>query len=154
MDKSTCTKVALLSVHPRYADAILQGTKTVEFRKRPLSPTVTHVAIYATKPVGKVVGVFSVAEQITDNPFKLWAKFKEVGGISRDRFLDYFKGREQGVGIRVEDLVPLEEHLSLEEAFGISRAPQSFQYFLHTEASISIFGAIARCPKCALNRGH
>lgn len=128
-------RVALLSVHPEYAQAILDGTKTVEFRKRPLAPDVTHVAIYATQPVGRVVAVFSIEEQVTDTPRRLWHKFQKVAGISKDKFLAYYDGHKEGVGIKVGDLVGLEERETLEDAFGITRPPQSFQYFEANKAS-------------------
>ena len=35
MDSNDTGAIALLSVHPRFASALLQGTKKVEFRKIP-----------------------------------------------------------------------------------------------------------------------
>lgn len=141
-DEPGC-RVALLSIHPQYAQAILDGTKTVEFRKRPLAPDVTHVAIYATQPVGRVVGVFAIEEQVLDAPRRLWGKFKKVAGISKEDFHAYYCGRDQGVGIKVTDLVSLPPHVTLEEAFGISRPPQSCQYFQPSETSTFVRLALA-----------
>lgn len=39
MATGTNGRIALMSIHPQYARAILDGTKEVEFRKRPLAPT-------------------------------------------------------------------------------------------------------------------
>lgn len=136
-------RLALLSVHPEFAQAILDGTKTVEFRKRPLAPDVTHVAVYATQPVRRVVAVFSIEEQVLDAPRRLWNKFKNVAGISQEKFLAYYEGHERGVGIMVTGLVGLVEHETLEVAFGISRPPQSFQYFEVAEASSTLRLALA-----------
>ena len=58
-------RVALMSIHPRYAHAILEGRKTVEFRKRPLAEDVTHVVIYSTVPDRAVIGYFTVDGQET-----------------------------------------------------------------------------------------
>jgi predicted transcriptional regulator len=143
MADSSGYRVALLSVHPEYAQAILDGTKTVEFRKRPLADDVTHVAIYATMPVGRVVGVFAVEEQVFAEPRSLWREFRKVAGISEEKFHAYYDGRDQGVGIKVSDLVTLPDQVTLEEAFGISRPPQSFQYFAPSEASASLQHALA-----------
>jgi predicted transcriptional regulator len=49
-----------MSIHPQYADAILRGDKTVEFRKRGFSHPVSHVLIYATAPRKLVLGYFVV----------------------------------------------------------------------------------------------
>ncbi|MGO4443460.1 ASCH domain-containing protein [Mycobacterium sp. 2YAF39] len=129
MDNQPAYRIALLSVHAEYADALVTGQKTVEFRKRPLAPDVTHVALYATHPVARVVAVFTVREQVIDSPQRLWRQFSKVAGISKVKFLDYYDGCSRGVGIRVGDLVSLDRHVTLQEAFGISRPPQSFQYF-------------------------
>lgn len=129
MAERDSVRLALLSVHPEYAEALVAGTKRVEFRKRALAPDVTHVAIYATMPVGRIIGVFSVREQVTDTPVGLWKRFKRVAGIDQDRFLAYYDGHQSGVGIRVRKVIPLDEHLTLEDAFGITRPPQSVQYF-------------------------
>lgn len=122
-------RLALLSVHPEFASALLDGTKQVEFRKRALAPDVTHVAIYATRPVSRVVGVFSIDGQVTAPPSELWREFAEVAGISRPKFFDYFSGKPRGVGIRVKELLGLGDGMTLQEAFGISRPPQGTQYF-------------------------
>ncbi len=143
MAEDRARRVALVSVHPEYAEAILDGTKTVEFRKRPLAPDVTHVAVYATRPVGRVVAVFSVEGQVTDNPHRLWRDFQDVAGISKSDFLAYYDGHNVGVGIKVRDLVRLDEYETIEEAFGITRPPQSFQYFEARTASSRLRFAMA-----------
>ncbi len=51
MDSIEVGCIALMSIHPQYANAIVEGTKRVEFRKRPLARNVTHVIVYATAPV-------------------------------------------------------------------------------------------------------
>ena len=129
-------RIALLSLRPKFVDALLNGTKTVEFRKRPLASNVTHVAIYATRPVARVVAVFSVREQIVGSPRALWRKFGTVaGGSSRAGFFAYYEGCAQGVGIEVDELFRLDEPLTLQEAFGIDRPPQSVQYFAPQQAA-------------------
>ena len=45
-------RIALMSIRPQFAAAILDGSKRVEFRKRPLAADIGTVVIYATKPVG------------------------------------------------------------------------------------------------------
>lgn len=122
------SRIALLSVHPEYAAALIGGTKMVEFRKRRLAPDVTHVAIYATQPIGRVVAIFSIDEQVSDTPRRLWQRFRHVAGISRAKFLEYFAGYSSGVGIQVGRLAGI-DHVTLEDAFGISRPPQGVQYF-------------------------
>jgi predicted transcriptional regulator len=53
--------VALLSLHPRPAKAILSGRKTLELRRRPLHFAAgSRVLIYATMPEGALVGTVEV----------------------------------------------------------------------------------------------
>jgi len=49
----------LLSIKPEYAEKILNGEKKYEFRKvLPKNKSITKVIIYATMPIGKVIGEF------------------------------------------------------------------------------------------------
>ena len=75
-----------MSVRPQFAAAILNGSKRVEFRKRPLVADIGTVVIYATAPVGAVVGEFGVVGQVVGTPEDLWARFAEVAGIDREGF--------------------------------------------------------------------
>ncbi|PEG52808.1 ASCH domain-containing protein [Mycolicibacterium diernhoferi] len=135
-------RLALLSVHPEYASALVSGRKTVEFRKRPLAPDVTHVVIYATQPVARVVGVFSIREQVMESPRQLWNMFHNVAGISKAKFMDYYRGCSTGVGIRVGEMTGLPDNFTLQEAFGISRPPQSFQYFTLRQTAPKLAGVL------------
>ena len=144
MGNRPADRLALLSLHPKHADAIIKGTKKVEFRKRPLAPDITCVVIYATSPVGRVVAVFSIKEQVIGTPQRLWRTYRGEAGGSRAQFLAYYDGRSEGFGIRIGKIVSLAEPLSLRDAFGIRRPPQSVQYFTEREAKPKLARALAR----------
>ena len=72
-------RVALLSVHPLYAAALVDGRKTVEFRKRRLAPDVSRVRVYATAPLQHVIGEFEVAETVEGTPGEIWDRFGSAG---------------------------------------------------------------------------
>lgn len=128
MATTTTGLVAVLSIHPRYAHAILDGSKTVEFRKKRLRDEVTHVIIYSTVPDRGIIGYFEVASQEEEPPTELWNRFGACGVIEKNDFFDYYGGRSIGVGIRVTNPRRLPHKLDLNEALGISTPPQSFQY--------------------------
>jgi predicted transcriptional regulator len=130
-----------MSIHPAYAKAIFRGEKRVEFRKRPIASDVTHVIVYATRPVCAVVGAFSVAGQETSNPKSLWSKFSDVAGIERARFDEYYSSNSEGTGIRIGEIFQACDNLKLEPAFGMKRPPQSFQYvdLICAKCLLSIF---------------
>lgn len=119
--------VALLSIHPQYAEAILNGEKKVEFRKAGFSKDVTHVVIYATKPIGAVVGVFETDGSVVQSPRELWQTFSAVGGITRGDFDAYYSGRPTGVAIKIKKAKRLPEPLPLTR-IQKTHPPQSFNY--------------------------
>ncbi|OFI37102.1 hypothetical protein BIU82_08305 [Arthrobacter sp. SW1] len=129
-------RVALMSIRPEFAHAILEGTKTVEFRKRPVASDVSHVLIYATMPIGALLGWFVVEGQYTTEPHNLWRRFRSSGAISKDRFFEYFSAKESGTGIRVGSVVKFEQPLLLSTLDGVGRAPQSFQYLSEEQATV------------------
>lgn len=128
MGQEATGRVALMSIHPRYANAILDGHKTVEFRKRPLADDVTHVVIYSTVPEKAVIGFFSIESQETRTPVTLWEEFHDQGVIEREAFFAYYAGSERGTGIRVRRAVRLRRKISLTQDLGVARPPQCFQY--------------------------
>lgn len=119
----------LLSIRPEFAEKILNGTKKYEFRKKGFKRTdVKKILIYATKPVGKIVGEFDIAEIIEDVPSRLWSKTHQDAGIDRLYFDGYFASSPTGVAIKVENPLRYEQPFDLDEVVSSSYAPQSFRY--------------------------
>jgi len=121
-------RVALFSIKPQYAEAILGGVKEVEFRRTRLAADVSHVVIYATAPVQKVVGWFEVAGVDCAQPRSLWRAYRTVGGIDAADFDDYFTGTDQGFAIKVRAARRLIVPLELTSLSPTLRPPQSYQY--------------------------
>lgn len=117
-----------MSIHPEYAERLLDGSKRVEFRKRPLAADVTTVLIYATMPVGQLVGAFEIDGYDISSPSAVWERHKSHAGISRSNFRRYFSGRRRAVGILVRDARRLDRPLPLSELDDTLRPPQSFRY--------------------------
>lgn len=128
MAKKQSGSVALLSIHPRFAEAIMDGEKRVEFRKVQFSRTVSHVIVYATSPVMKVIGYFEVSHVEAAPPAELWRKYRDVGGIEHDEFFAYFSGRSSGIALHVGVALPLANPLRLEQLGPGLVPPQSFVY--------------------------
>lgn len=129
--------IALLSIKPIYANAILDGRKKVEFRKRPFKRPVSHVVIYATTPVQRVVGWFQTKHFEQMSPSSLWKRFASVGGISKEAFNLYYNGAESGVAIHVDKPRRLAHPVSIKRT-KVAAAPQSYAYL-----SASVFGRLA-----------
>lgn len=120
--------IALLPIHPKFADSIISGEKKVEFRKVRFRKEVSHVIIYASSPVKKILGYFEVSYIDEDTPEKLWSRYKDVGGIVYEEFKDYYSTTEKGVVIGVGKVCTLESPLPLSVINQSLTAPQSFFY--------------------------
>ena len=121
----------LLSIKPEFAEKILTGKKRFEFRKVLFrNPNVQTVVIYATMPVGKVVGEFEVGGILSAGPKKLWLQTSEFAGIAHPYFKEYFDGREIGHAIKVGKVRRYKRPLDLTEVLPSGVAPQSFCYLL------------------------
>lgn len=147
MGQVTAKRVALMSIRPEFANAILAGKKTVEFRKRRVADDVSHVLIYATMPVGSLLGWFSVARQDTESPRQLWVKFRSVAGISEQGFFDYFADRTVGTGIVVGACAEFDEPVALTALSQVQRPPQSFQYLTVAQTQEFLQLAVAHRQK-------
>jgi len=128
MGAPAAERVALMAIHPRYADAILDGDKQVEFRKRRLASDITTVLIYATFPVQKIVGEFRIREMVVGAPDAIWEEFGDVGIIDRNSFGDYYASSENAVAIVVDAATRYERSQPLSELTPAPAIPQSFSY--------------------------
>lgn len=119
----------LLSIKPEYAEKILQGEKRFEFRKSLFkNKDITTVIIYATMPVGKVVGEFDLDGVLSDSPQKIWLETSNYSGITRQFFDEYFDGRELAHAIIVGKVRRYERPLNLNNIVPSGLAPQSYRY--------------------------
>lgn len=128
MASQTTERCALIAIRPRYAAAILDGTKRVEFRRRPLAPDIQRVLMYVTQPTGQIVGAFTVARQRTGSPNALWRRYRAVAGIDRSSFFEYFTGTSTGVAIEVVDPRVLTRPVDLADVGDGIAVPQSYRY--------------------------
>lgn len=138
MGSTTSRRLALLSIHPEYANAILDGRKRVEFRRGRLADDIEIVLVYATKPVGEIVGFFEVEAVVEDAPHLLWRRFRECAGIDASAYKAYFSNAKKGFGISIRQAVRLDRPKSLRSIDENLVAPQSFRYLpMETLALVS-----------------
>ncbi len=117
----------LLSIKPEFVEKILDGTKKFEFRKGIFkNNNVKSVVIYATMPVGLIIGEFDIKNIIEDEPVNLWKKTAHHAGISKSFFDSYFEQRKKAFAIEIGNIRIYEAPIKL-SSMGIS-APQSYRY--------------------------
>lgn len=119
----------LLSIKPRFAEAILSGQKIFEFRRTLFRRRdIDTVVVYASSPTSQVVGDFKICEVLQQSLDALWVSTRVGGGISREFFDEYFAGRSEGYALKVASPRRYGVPLRLHKDLGISHPPQSFRY--------------------------
>ena len=119
----------LLSVKPRFAEAILSGQKTFEFRRALFRrQDIRTVVLYASSPTCKVVGEFTIDRVLSSGLDSLWQTTHGGGAIDREYFDRYFQGRSVGYALQVKRPRRYGSPLCLRKDFGILHPPQSFRY--------------------------
>ncbi|MFD3912413.1 ASCH domain-containing protein [Streptomyces sp. NPDC058603] len=124
-------RAMLLSVHPRFAMAILAGSKTVEVRRqRVAAPPGTPVLLYATAPMMAIVGMARIAAVQVASPREVWSASRTRTGISRREYDAYMSGATQASGLTLEGPVAFENPVALTtlRAAGPFHPPQSYRY--------------------------
>lgn len=130
-----------LSINPRWIEAIFDGRKSVELRRR--APTVDNGAeavLYSTSPESSVVGR-AVVEGIVELPLdELWAEYGENAAVARSEFLEYFSGRDTGTAIELGWVTRLERPIGLDEIRDAGFEPAQGWRYLSGEATDSLLG--------------
>lgn len=124
-------RAMLLSVHPRFAIAILDGSKTVEVRRQRVAAAPgTPVLLYATAPTMALVGMARIAAVQVASPREVWSAHRARTGITRREYDEYMSGATQASGVTLEDPVPFDEPVTLRalRAAGSFHPPQSYRY--------------------------
>jgi len=118
----------LLSIKPQFAEKILTGEKRYEFRKTIFKyPQVKVVVVYASSPIQKVVGEFTVSEVLYEDVDSLWRKTHKHSGITKEFFYRYFENKDRGYALKINGVKRYRTPLCLHEHFGLF-PPQSYAY--------------------------
>lgn len=120
----------IMSIKPQYADRILNGTKKFEFRKSipKRIDEIGKVLIYSTFPIQRIIGHFTVKKVYKMNPLELWLHTWKQAGIGINDFQQYFKDKEFGYAIEVDEVTIYQKPLFFKEIDATGRIPQSFKY--------------------------
>jgi len=136
------SKTLFISIHPKYAEMILLGRKTVELRKqRPNVAQGCIVFLYASSPVKKLLGMFEVDTVIEDDPETLWSKVHHFAGVSRSTYKEYYSEKKKAFGIVIKRAYPLERTIELDELrtiFPGFHPPQSYRYLDYDDANLLV----------------
>lgn len=122
----------IFSIRPVHAEKILDGSKTVELRRRftgGVKPG-TLALIYSTSPTSALTGSARIKEIQRLSVSELWEKHRSAVCLRKREFEDYFFGLDRGYAIVLTSAKPLNRPVGLpelRERFGFE-PPQSYQY--------------------------
>jgi predicted transcriptional regulator len=117
-----------MAIQPAFAQAILDGSKQVEFRKRRLAADIDTVLIYESSPTKRIVGHFTIERTELATPRGLWRSFGAVGSIARADYLTYYGNSERAVGLVISRVERYKHPVALAELSSRPAVPQSFSY--------------------------
>ena len=125
-------RMVVLSLKPRFAEAILAGAKTVELRRtEPKIVVPTRALLYAVSPVRALLGTCIITSVRSTDLAALWREYGSDAALSHEEFLRYFQGVDVGAALtlteprRFSQRVPLQDMRAKPKSF---RPPQSFAY--------------------------
>lgn len=126
-----CDRILLMSIRPEFAEQILQGHKTVEFRRKFSEKYKgSTIVFYITSPVQQFMFTATISTVVHNKKKNLWRIYKKEGGVSQETFDHYFSGIDHGYAIHLSNLKRLSNQLQLKHAKKVCpqlRPPQSFQ---------------------------
>lgn len=125
------TQALLLSVRPRFAHALLNGSKTVEVRRRfPEVAAGTAVVVYSSSPEKAVLGTLRVRHFARTTAEEFWRLHSATVGIGRAELMEYLDGTSWCSALEVEAPNAWTRHVPLDELrLELKLEPaQSFRY--------------------------
>ena len=108
----------------------MTGEKRVEFRKVRFRNEVSHVVLYASSPIQKILGYFEVSYMDEDSPKELWARYDAEAGMFQDEFEAYYGSSTRGIAIGIGNIYPLRNPMPLRTLSESLTAPQGFVYLV------------------------
>ncbi|WP_310384452.1 hypothetical protein [Roseateles sp.] len=124
----------LLSIKPKFANLIVEGSKLVELRRAIPAQNVETIAIYSSSPVQMIVALADVKEIVEASPTKLWEISKiNGGGLTKAELFAYFESKKTGFALMLENIRVYDNPLMPAKIFKPFSAPQSFRYLTPKE---------------------
>jgi len=129
--------VALLSVRSPHVERILDGSKTVELRRRAIRITAgTIVLLYAAGARKELVGSFVAGDVTSGVPSRMWRQYGAAAGLTKREYDSYFAGAPIAYVLPVGAVSVLESPIPLDDLRQRWRefsAPQTHRWIRATE---------------------
>lgn len=140
-------KNILISIEQRHVNNLLNGTKTIELRRRKIDiPKGSKVWIYSKVPTGKVCAYGIVDYIYSDTPSNIWKNYGAVSGITKAEFFEYFSDRDLGCAIVFQQVNEIDDALPLNlirDKLNSFHPPQFFKYLEENSPELELYRSTA-----------
>ena len=125
-------RMIVLSLKPRFAQAILAGVKTVELRRTvPKIVIPTRALLYASSPVRALLGTCVITSVRSADLAALWHEYGLRSELPYHEFQQYFEGVAKGTALTLSEPQALSRPIPLQDLRAKPRGfrpPQSYAY--------------------------
>ena len=125
-------RMIVLSLKPRFAQAILAGVKTVELRRTvPKIVIPTRALLYASSPVRALLGTCVITSVRSADLAALWHEYGSRSELPFHEFEQYFEGVDAGTALILSEPQALSRPIPLQDLRAKPRGfrpPQSYAY--------------------------
>ena len=106
----------MLSIRPEHARDILDGVKTVELRRRfPDNAAAMWLLLYASSPTRALLGAANI-QRVHRLPLaQLLRTYHSAACVSKQKFKEYFAGRNEGFALVLSATARLQKPIPLED---------------------------------------
>ena len=119
----------IISIRPTFCKMIFSGKKVYEYRKKVFTRTdINKVYVYASKPISKIIGYFTIDHVIKCNANDMWEMTYKDGGVNKEYFDEYFKNCDMAHAIKIDEVVMLDIPIDPKKVIKDFHAPQNFMY--------------------------
>ncbi|HEY9565496.1 MAG TPA: hypothetical protein VIR30_17145 [Nocardioides sp.] len=136
--------VVLLSVRSPHVERLLDGSKTVEFRRRTWSvPDGSTALLYGSRNRRAIVGSLTITSTDVGSRTAMWKSYGDRSGLTRSEYWEYFAGASLAVAINVSNVRVLAEPLDLSELRRrrpTFHVPQSYRFIRADELGVVLNG--------------
>jgi predicted transcriptional regulator len=145
--------MVLLSVRPRFAEALLDGSKTVEVRRRRARIIDGALClVYASSPKCALLGAIRVETTDIACPDVLWARHGNAMCLERDEYDSYLEGARQPCAIVVAATTTFATPVELPDLrcrVGSFVTPQSYRFLRDRELASILNGQLLQLDELA-----
>ena len=109
-------RMIVLSLKPRFAQAILAGVKTVELRRTvPKIVIPTRALLYASSPVRALLGTCVITSVRSADLAALWHEYGSRSELPYHEFQQYFEGVVKGTALTLSEPQALSRPIPLQD---------------------------------------